>query len=449
MVSPHLRRAASWLLLAFVGTCLFIRFSSKGVLTATPLSFQVATAESVPRELYVVFWKTLLGAMMRTAPDFVTLEAPPQPDDKLILYPALSSEDSRLDNIQVSSDDFRSLQQSHAEFVGLLPQIAPLLPFDERPRGIVMTTHGNSIGVAMTSILMLRRTGSVLPVQLFLNSKAEYDPSLCDDTLRKLGAECLVMEKLWKTTPDMPMLKGYQFKIFSILFSTFQQVLFLDADCWPLANPNSLFDSEPYKSVIMFDKTKHATTLILSAYYNFHGPEVYYSLFSQSAPGQGDKETFLHAALALQNPFYDVGTHVGTLGRWLNGSFESAAMIQADPTADYELRRGRKKLKGPVGNTGKGDQHADEIHAKPLFIHHNTIKINIYKLAECLEHLCRKDERGEYKRLWNNGDALVQSFGYDAERCLWDLIIKTRCRGSTSQALECHRFRDYYKAVFE
>lgn len=60
-------------------------------------------------------------------------------------------------------------------------------------------------------------------------------------------------------------------------------------------------------------------------------------MLSQGAAGEGDKETFRHAALVVKAPFYYVKSRVTVMGRWLNGPWRSAGMKQADPRVDWEL----------------------------------------------------------------------------------------------------------------
>ena len=52
----------------------------------------------------------------------------------------------------------------------------------------------------------------------------------------------------------------------------------------------------------------------MMVYYNYFGPDYYYPLQSQNGPGQGDKETFSAAAVAVNSPFYGVKTPCQPLG---------------------------------------------------------------------------------------------------------------------------------------
>ncbi len=397
---------------------------------------------SSPSEELKLFWPALLGALTRTKPDMGQVKVDKAVDDSIIDPNAPNRTDTWPDRISLSEYDEESLRRSHVDFVAAMEELAPQLPFKKKARGVVMTAGGRYIGIAITSLLMLRRTGSKLPVELFLDSEADYDEEVCGKVLPSLGAECLIMDRLWDLTPGMPKLKTFQFKAFSIIFSSFQQVLFLDADCWPAAEPDYLFHTEPYRSrglvtwpdfwlltsspifyrvagievpalterlssesgIMLYDKAKHARSLLLAAYYNFYGPDYYYPLLSQGATGQGDKETFLHAALVLGSPFYDVKTHIGIMGRWINGSFESSAMKQADPRQDFELTQSpRKPKKVDADKDGKLGKHFDQVHARWLFVHHNLIKIDSRYLNGSLDKAFRMNGTAQYQRLWGLG----------------------------------------------
>jgi len=283
----------------------------------------------------------------------------------------------------------------------------------------------------------------------------------------------------------MPKLKKYQFKVFAIIFSSFQEVLFLDADCWPIHKPDYLFDAEPYRShglvtwpdfwpstasrvfydvagtetpplsarrssesgILLYDKARHAGSLVLSAYYNFHGPDYYYPLLSQGAVGEGDKETFLHGAMVMGNPFYDLRTRVGVAGRLVNGSFETAALLQADPEDDYALTRSPDKLRKNREKYGKADDPPGDVHARWLFVHHNLVKIDIRHLSNAVEAAYRHDAASLYSRMWGRSEVLTEMAGFDVEKAMWQEIMRVDCEG-TYLAQECDRLRKWFHHVF-
>ena len=373
-----------------------------------------------------------------------------------------------------------------------------------------MTAGGSHVGIAITSILMLRQTGSELPVHLFVDRHTKSSRRACRETLANMNVRCFDFDFLFRSTPAMAKPTKFQYKVFSILFSPLQDVLFLDADAFPISNPEYLFDRDPYTShglvvwpdfwlptisplfynitdspapaldrksrsaesgIMLYDKAVHADSLLLAAYYNFYGPRYYYPLLSQGADGQGDKETFLQGALALGNPAYRVRSEIAVVGRKVRpGVFEPAALRQADPAEDWRLHGSGKKRGGrrlhhhrPT-QTGaeaeaeeteaEGEARLEEgradggLRARSLFIHHNQVKIDIQSLDSTFNAILRRNPGGRLMKLWGDQKNLTETAGYDVERAMWTEIIKATCRESLA-AQACGILKEYFTAVFD
>jgi len=188
-------------------------------------------------------------------------------------------------------------------------------------RGIVMVAGGEYLPTAMVSIRMLRRSGLVLPVELWMSSKEEYEPQLCTDILPTLNVTCRLLSDVFHnaTTRQSQAIAGFQYKIFAILFSSFDEVLFLDADVVAIQNPDGLFESAPFREKgmitwpdlwatsispifylvtgqtepplpgerastesgqLMVNKRTHLETLLVATYYNYYA-DWYYILLCQ------------------------------------------------------------------------------------------------------------------------------------------------------------------------
>ena len=446
----------------------------------------------------VDFWKKLVGALVDAKPavDEIKPERAASMDDERV-DPKAAKDHQRLDLIHLTDDDFRAMKRSHAWFMAAAKALAPLLPYKKKSRGVVMTAGGAYFGMAITSVRMLRRTGSALPVEVFLDSWRDYDIQTCENILPDLGARCLVLADIWQTTPELDKLIKYQFKVFALLFSSFQDILFLDADAFPAHKPDALLDLEPYKStglvtwpdfwvsttshylyditgveepsldtrrasesgIMVYSKRLHAPSLLLAVYYNYYGPKRYYPLFSQGAQGEGDKETFLHAAMALDEPFYDVRTSVTVMGSMINGTWQSAGMKQGDPVEDYALRQAAaKKPESSSPPSSAAMDHAAELSgdsssptsaaeelpsARPLFIHNNVVNLDLHHLFDLPERW--RNETGARVRLWGPADDVVHTFGYDAELALWRELLVAAC--ALDQHL-CFKAREHVGEVF-
>lgn len=108
------------------------------------------------------------------------------------------------------------------------------------------------------------------------------------------------------------------------------------------ANYHELEGSIPNLSTesgqLAINKVTHSKTLLLSLYYNVYGPKLYYKLFSLGEQGEGDKDTFLAAAVVLGEPFYQIKSYIRTWGYLdSDGQFQGVAMAQKDPLQDFEL----------------------------------------------------------------------------------------------------------------
>ena len=107
----------------------------------------------------------------------------------------------------------------------------------------MMLAGGRYSEYAATALTMLREVGSQLPVEVWMKNSTEEKAGWCAE-LQEQGMVCRKLEDYL----DMSVLPHpYQWKIFTMLFSSFQEILFLDADNIPLRNPDYLFESEVYK----------------------------------------------------------------------------------------------------------------------------------------------------------------------------------------------------------
>ena len=439
----------------------------------------------------IAFWKDFQKTLIYAKPKIANIKPNGAlPDDEMHVDMEKAKTHQRYENIRMADSDMESMKQAHSLAILDIKRLAPQLPFTYGSRGIVMSAGGSYFGVAITSIRMLRRSGSQLPVEVFLDNWGEYDIMTCERILPSLNAKCRVLTEIWSSTPSLTALVKYQFKVFAILFSTFEEVLFLDADAFPAHNPDKLFDVEPYRSnglvtwpdfwastvsphfyeiagipvpplnarrsseagIMLWSKTLHADTLLLATYYNYHGPNYYYPLLSQGAIGEGDKETFLHAALALGNPFHDVRSPVRVIGHWLNGIWKTAGMKQGDPVEDHAIQNGEsssssvskhsapKKTKTTPPSV---DGETEVESARALFVHNNIIKLDPKHLFD--ESKTWRNETGHLIRLWGEKESVIYEFGYDIELVLWEELVHAACSIGGDG---CEKTREFFRNIF-
>jgi alpha 1,2-mannosyltransferase len=258
-----------------------------------------------------------------------------------------------------------------------------------------------------------------------------------------------------------------------LLLSSFAEVLLLDSDSIPLVDPNTeIFEAEPYLSnglitwpdfwratesprfwnitgmssypdnlppfssesgQLVINKETHLDTLLLATYYNLFGPNHYYPLLSQGALGQGDKETFMAAAVALNASHYRVKTPALGLGRYDGKTQKGTALLQYLPLDDAKRSQGTT--------------------IRPAFLHSNTPKMNAGHLVDEGD-LIAVDGKSRLRLLGPKSD-LVPLFGFDIEDTLWDLLVQTGCELADSvrewkhRENLCERLTEHHQLVFD
>jgi alpha 1,2-mannosyltransferase len=392
--------------------------------------------------------------------------------------------------------DETALFRSHYAMRRSAQHLASKLPFSKGTTGIVTTANAHYMPVFLVSLRLLRRTGCNLPIEVLIDDWSKYDPILCDTVLPSLNAHCVVMSNIYDTAKSAKQPDHYQYKIFAILFSSFQHVLFLDSDAFPAYDPTVLFSVAPYtihglvtwpdfwaqtisshfyhiaaipevpsmarfateSGQILLNKDKHRESLLMMVYYNYYGPDYYYILLSQGGPGAGDKETFVQAALAVGLPYYQVRTPPAALGRIVNGSFTGVGIAQADPGLDYEyLPPMRSHIHGDGLWQDTDFAHPDPSVAnrtnttgwapsrpRPVFLHQNNLKLDPGKVLD--------DERpyepdGTPHRMWGSKEDMEKMLGYDVERRVWDVVAEEGCREDQGSE-KCRKLRNYVGEVF-
>jgi len=236
----------------------------------------------------------------------------------------------------------------------------------------------------------------------------------------------------------------FQYKVFAMLFSSFENIFFLDADNIAVLNPDDLFTSAPFiehgmvlwkdfwietispiyfniisKTIppnlthmsceagqLILSKDKHAKTLLLATYYNVYGPGHYYRLFSQNNHGEGDKETFYMAAEFYNLSYYILNTSVGQMNFYKRGNYDFLAMLQPHPGDDW-----KKYIKNDT-----------DIKVRWLFIHANYPKLDIVNTISKSNGMAVAED-GSLTRVWASKEVMVREFGYDVEERLWKEVI--------------------------
>jgi len=113
-------------------------------------------------------------------------------------------------------------------------------------KGIVICAGGVQYFTnAWVCINILRRLGCQLPIQVWYIGKKEMNRTMAE-LLKPLGVECVDATRVRRKHP-VRLLQGWGLKPYAILYSTFREVLFLDADNVPVVNPDFLFNTPQYR----------------------------------------------------------------------------------------------------------------------------------------------------------------------------------------------------------
>ena len=434
----------------------------------------------------VHFWQILSDAYAASEPG---VERPVQALDPI--YNDGFDANAKLDRpdlLLMKDIDVEKMKMAHRDFVAKIqdPELKPF--FNGGTRGVVTTTGPRNLPALILSIRMLRVTGSTLPVQVFLADEEEYNSHVCEEVLPTLDAECRLFSDIIDfSSRGSPDLKMYQYKIFAILFSTLDEVLWLDADAFPIRDPSYVFDSDPYTShsfilwpdfwigtqspyyyaissqeappmnlrassetgEMFVSKSQHWRSLLLASYYNYYGPSHYYHLLSQGSMGEGDKETFLAAATALNGTIYTVSEPIQALGSSdSEGEFHGSAMVQFDPSDDFDLTsQGLFRAKN----------EAVAQMPRPLFIHANCPKLDPGNVFEQNQEFASpvKDAEGRYRRAWIHDKDIIEAFGWDIEKALWKEAVWVACKMEThfvtwkGKHTVCSEMKSFFGKVFE
>lgn len=236
-----------------------------------------------PLEFYKMLFERLRkdAAQIKTAGSYVTQDADCQIrdlEDKLPESSHLGSYDGLAKCFRLERDHLEGLRQGHSEFLrtihgelaisaksALFKTLYPL------PAGIVTVGGGRYSILAMVMIRALRKRGTTLPVEVFLTDDDADDEAFCS-YIEHFNAKCVLFsDRLPKSVLASQKLSGFELKAVALLLSSYQQVIFIDADNVPLKPLDDVFKSKPlaeYGLVLWPDIWKRVTA---PAFYDIAG----------------------------------------------------------------------------------------------------------------------------------------------------------------------------------
>lgn len=322
-----------------------------------------------------------------------------------------NTKDSLNSKCRIQDASLEELKNKHRSILRELPYEKLKTTYIAGTTGVALVGGGKFSWLSYLSILSLRQSGSKLPVEVLMPKTEDYERErdFCDLHLAKLDAKCVVLPQ--KLGPSVvgawnDKIKSYQFKVLTIMASSFQNVVLIDSDNMLLKDPDHVVESKlftefgmiawpdywkrtvspkfyeiadvevhdkkrvrynrlpllkaeenispevvPFHDLegtipelsteagqLIINKATHPKTILLSAYYNLNGPNLYYKLFSLGEQGEGDKDTFVAAATVASEKYYQVKSYIKSVGYFdYSDTFKGIAMGQKDPIHDNQL----------------------------------------------------------------------------------------------------------------
>jgi hypothetical protein len=115
-------------------------------------------------------------------------------------------------------------------------------------RGVVIAGGGDRFFPSLyVTVRALRHVGCPLPIQVWYLGRNREMPARHKAILSPFEVECVDADKVRRRYPAR-RLGGWELKVFATLHSPFEELLFLDADCYPCRDPGFLFDLEEYRA---------------------------------------------------------------------------------------------------------------------------------------------------------------------------------------------------------
>ena len=193
------------------------------------------------------FWPSFAPLLAAAAPRVEPPELTQNAGIDLQSEKSLGNNESQTNFLRWSQSDIASMKGVHEWFLAQIQSSnPPKLQYQPGTKGIVTSAGGGYFPVLLVILRMLRRTGSTLPVEIFLKSKDEYEEVACE-LFKELGATCVVLSEFFEDFRIRFDFQHYQLKGFGMLFSSYEEILFLDADNFPVRKPEDLFETEIYK----------------------------------------------------------------------------------------------------------------------------------------------------------------------------------------------------------
>lgn len=143
--------------------------------------------------------------------------------------------------------EWANVQQAYREEMSDAIKAIPAMPA-WGGRGVVIVGGGKYFASTYVTLRILRHVGCTLPVEVwYLGERHEILPWQ-SDLLSEYGATCIDANQVAESAGGVRNLAGWELKPFAVLHSRFAELHYLDADSYPVQNPERLFDEPGYRA---------------------------------------------------------------------------------------------------------------------------------------------------------------------------------------------------------
>ena len=116
-----------------------------------------------------------------------------------------------------------------------------------RGRGIVIAGGGQAFFASLyVTIRAIRAVGCRLPVEVWFLGRNDEMPDHYARVLTPYDVVCVDGDVVRRSHPCR-ILNGWELKVFALLHCPFEEVLLLDADCYPVHDPSFIFEDLGYR----------------------------------------------------------------------------------------------------------------------------------------------------------------------------------------------------------
>ncbi|GMF08312.1 unnamed protein product [Ambrosiozyma monospora] len=148
-------------------------------------------------------------------------------------------------------DDFiEELKSAHENMINFIPAKQPYDFY--HGSGYVFVGGGIYTWYSLLNIQVIRSIGSTLPVEVIIPTDEEYEEEPCEELLPKFNAKCVRLSTVFGSESMEKLdIGGYQYKALALIASSFDNTFLIDADSFPVLNPDLLFESDVYQKTGM------------------------------------------------------------------------------------------------------------------------------------------------------------------------------------------------------